>query len=260
MLRPQDTATRERKSLDGLWRFAFDAEGVGRAAEWWNGPLPNPHEVAVPASYNDLFADPAARDHVGDVWYQTIVRVPAGWQGERIVLRFDAATHRAVVWVNEHAGRRARGRLHALRGRRQRARRPRRASPRHRGRQQRAELAVDPARLRRGDGGREAHPVLPRLLQLRRAAPLGLAVQHPGRARQRRHGRHGVGRFARHGRVPRGGHECRRPRGPRRAAGRRGRGSRPRRRFERRPDRGRRAPLEARRGLPLRAGRRARRG
>ena len=101
MLRPQDTATRERKSLDGLWRFAFDAEGVGRAAEWWNGPLPNPHEVAVPASYNDLFADPAARDHVGDVWYQTLVRVPAGWQGERIVLRFDAATHRAVVWVNE---------------------------------------------------------------------------------------------------------------------------------------------------------------
>ena len=81
MLRPQDTATRERKSLDGLWRFAFDAEGVGRAAEWWNGPLPNAHEVAVPASYNDLFADPAARDHVGDVWYQTIVRVPAGLAG-----------------------------------------------------------------------------------------------------------------------------------------------------------------------------------
>ena len=109
MLRPQDTATRERKSLNGLWRFAFDAEGVGRGEEGWSGPLADAREVAVPASYNDLFADPAAREHIGDVWYQTVARVPAGWDGKRIVLRFDAATHRAVVWVNgtrvdEHEG------------------------------------------------------------------------------------------------------------------------------------------------------------
>src|SRR4051812_20769598 len=101
MLRPQDTATRERKSLNGLWRFALDADGVGRTEAWWNGPLANAREAAVPASYNDLFADPAARDHIGDAWYQTSVRIPAGWQGRRIVLRFDSATHRAVVWVND---------------------------------------------------------------------------------------------------------------------------------------------------------------
>jgi beta-glucuronidase len=53
----------------------------------------------VPASYNDLFADAAVRDHIGDAWYQTTVRVPRGWAGQRVVLRFDAATHRAVVWV-----------------------------------------------------------------------------------------------------------------------------------------------------------------
>ena len=39
MLRPKDTATRERKSLDGLWRFAFDADGVGRDEQWWSGAL-----------------------------------------------------------------------------------------------------------------------------------------------------------------------------------------------------------------------------
>jgi len=101
MLRPQDTATRERKSLNGLWRFALDADGAGRREEWWNGPLRTAREAAVPASYNDLFADPAARDHIGDVWYQTSVRVPAGWDGRRIVLRFDSATHRAVAWVDD---------------------------------------------------------------------------------------------------------------------------------------------------------------
>src|SRR3954465_9192369 len=101
MLRPQDTATRERKSLNGLWRFALDADGVGRTEGGGNGPLANARGAAVPASYNDLFADPAARDHIGDAWYQTSVRIPAGWQGRRIVLRFDSATHRAVVWVND---------------------------------------------------------------------------------------------------------------------------------------------------------------
>jgi beta-glucuronidase len=49
------------------------------------------------------------RNHVGDVWYEATVRIPARWAGDRIVLRFGSATHRAVVWVNgakvaEHEG------------------------------------------------------------------------------------------------------------------------------------------------------------
>ena len=101
MLRPQDSATRERKSLDGLWRFRIDPAGEGQGAQWWRGPLHEPHEMPVPASYNDVLADDAVREHVGDAWYQTNVRVPRGWTGQRVVLRFDAATHRAVVWVGD---------------------------------------------------------------------------------------------------------------------------------------------------------------
>jgi beta-glucuronidase len=56
--------------------------------------------MPVPSSYNDVFPDPAMHDHVGDAWYETTVRVPASWAGERIVLRFGSATHRAVVWLN----------------------------------------------------------------------------------------------------------------------------------------------------------------
>src|SRR3954447_19022348 len=101
MLRPRETATRERKSLAGLWRFALDAHGRGRTERWWKGPLAGAREAAVPASYNDLFAAAEVRDHVGDAWYQTVARIPERWRGERIVLRFDAATHSAVVWVGE---------------------------------------------------------------------------------------------------------------------------------------------------------------
>jgi beta-glucuronidase len=101
VVRPRETATREHKSLNGLWSFALDAPGEGRTAGWWRQPLSGPREIPVPASYNDVFADAEAHDHVGDAWYQTVVRVPERWQGQRVVLRFDAATHRAVVWVDE---------------------------------------------------------------------------------------------------------------------------------------------------------------
>ena len=101
MLRPRDTATRECKPLTGLWRFRLDPNGEGRSARWFAGPLPDAGEMAVPASYNDIPADPAVHDHVGEAWYQTTVRVPRGWDGRRVVLHFESATHRATVWVND---------------------------------------------------------------------------------------------------------------------------------------------------------------
>ncbi len=101
MLRPQDSATRERKALNGLWQFVLDPEGRGRSARWFGAPLADAREMAVPASFNDIAADTAVRDYFGDVWYQTTVRVPRGWDGRRVVLHFESATHRATVWVND---------------------------------------------------------------------------------------------------------------------------------------------------------------
>ncbi|CAN5207961.1 beta-glucuronidase [soil metagenome] len=101
MLRPLDTPTRERKSLNGLWSFRLDPAGLGRGESWWAAPLTEARQVPVPASYNDLVPDVAFRDHVGDAWYQTTVRVPRGWAGDRVVLRLDSATHRGVVWVDD---------------------------------------------------------------------------------------------------------------------------------------------------------------
>ena len=99
MLRPQDTATRETKRLDGRWAFALDPDGVGRSEGWFAGPLRDARAMPVPASFNDIAADASVRDYFGDVWYQRVVRVPRGWDGQRIVLHFESATHRATVWV-----------------------------------------------------------------------------------------------------------------------------------------------------------------
>jgi beta-glucuronidase len=95
MLAPRDTPTRERVSLNGLWRFWIDPADV--------------REMPVPASYNDVFPEAELHDHVGEAWYETEFSVPARWEGQRIVVRFGSVTHRAVVSVNgqqvaEHEG------------------------------------------------------------------------------------------------------------------------------------------------------------
>ncbi|MFM6849410.1 MAG: beta-glucuronidase [Terrabacter sp.] len=102
MLRPQDTTTRETKRLDGIWSFQLDGDSEGRAARWFGSELPAPRDMAVPASFNDLTADAEVRDYFGDIWYQRTVFVPRGWAGQRVVLHFESATHRATVWVDEH--------------------------------------------------------------------------------------------------------------------------------------------------------------
>lgn len=100
MLAVRTTPTREARSLDGLWRFRLDPDGIGRSEAWPDGLPADAREMPVPASYNDVVPSAAVRDHVGEVWYETTFLVPRSWAQERIVLRFGSATHRAVVWVN----------------------------------------------------------------------------------------------------------------------------------------------------------------
>ncbi|MCB1016954.1 MAG: beta-glucuronidase [Acidimicrobiales bacterium] len=101
MLRPQDNVAREARLLDGLWEFAVDTDHTGRGERWWAAALPGSRAIPVPSSFNDVFVDPAVHDHVGDVWYQRTVHVPRGWAGRRVVVRFDAACHRATVWLDD---------------------------------------------------------------------------------------------------------------------------------------------------------------
>ena len=75
--------------------------GCGRDQRWWQAALPEARDMPVPASYNDIVPGRSLHDHVGEVWYQTTARVPRGWADQRVVLRFDSATHRATVWVGD---------------------------------------------------------------------------------------------------------------------------------------------------------------
>lgn len=107
-LYPRESITRAVKSLDGMWRFKIDRNNEGRSKNWNNG-LTDTIPMAVPSSYNDIFTDKEQRDHCGDVWYETSFYVPDEWKTKVILVRFEAATHRAVAWLNgqkvtEHDG------------------------------------------------------------------------------------------------------------------------------------------------------------
>ena len=100
LLHPQESESREIKSLDGLWRFKADASGVGMRDNWELGPLPSPTMLMpVPASYNDLTQDASLREHVGLVWYECTAFVPLHWMTRRVVLFVGSAgTGKTYLW------------------------------------------------------------------------------------------------------------------------------------------------------------------
>ncbi len=87
MLYPKNNASRSILDLSGVWDFRLSEDDP------WES-------IAVPASYNDQKADRRFRSHVGLAWYRTKLTIPSLYNGQRRVLRFDAVTHDAVVWLD----------------------------------------------------------------------------------------------------------------------------------------------------------------
>src|ERR1017187_6528001 len=99
MLYPHVSKTRTVVDLSGIWNVKFDFENQGLKKNWGKR-LPKDREIAVPASYNDLFTELEIHNHMGGVWFSRDFLVPTEWQGKMIHLRFESATHRATVWFN----------------------------------------------------------------------------------------------------------------------------------------------------------------
>ena len=87
MLAPQSNASRTILDFSGVWDFRLKPD-----APW--------QSIAVPASYNDQSADPEFRRHVGLAWYRRSITVPSLLKGQRLMLRFDAVTHNARVFLD----------------------------------------------------------------------------------------------------------------------------------------------------------------
>lgn len=106
MLYPMENQIRMVSDLSGIWEFKLGDET--EPDNVWEG-MADMELIAVPASYNDQKEERAYREHYGWAYYRRKITVPACWQGQRVMLRFDAVTHQAKVYVNgklaaEHKG------------------------------------------------------------------------------------------------------------------------------------------------------------
>ncbi|XP_021938962.1 beta-glucuronidase [Zootermopsis nevadensis] len=109
ILYPQESESRDVRSLDGLWNFRLSPEPdplTGFRERWFQKDLSQTGEtipMPVPASYNDITEDKTIRDHVGLVWYDRTFYVPEAWRQSSLVwLRFGSVHYAAQVWVNGH--------------------------------------------------------------------------------------------------------------------------------------------------------------
>ncbi len=108
MLYPEINKARNVMDLSGVWSFRLDdgkhSDGYAEEKFFSNSTL-----IAVPASYNDLNENPDFRSHCGWAYYKRTFTVPSSLSSERIMLRFDAVTHSAKVYldgklIKEHQG------------------------------------------------------------------------------------------------------------------------------------------------------------
>ncbi|MCI8443311.1 MAG: beta-glucuronidase [Provencibacterium sp.] len=99
MLYPRESASRQVKSLNGIWKFCFDPKGEGEKDGWAQG-LPDPDWIPVPSSFSDLFTNKEKREYAGDIWYETSFFLPESWRGKQVDIRFGCATHRATIYLN----------------------------------------------------------------------------------------------------------------------------------------------------------------
>ncbi len=106
MLYPETNEARAVIDLAGVWNFQLGDETAPGESWRMEGDC---DPIAVPASYNDQKDEADYRNHFGWAYYERRFRIPACFRGQRLVLRFDAVTHRANIYINgrlaaEHKG------------------------------------------------------------------------------------------------------------------------------------------------------------
>ena len=108
MLYPQINAVRQRLDLGGLWQCQPDREKVGEQAGWFNG-LTETRPIAVPASWNEQYAD--LYNFQGILWYEYSFDLPSNWLAhqQHAFLRIGSVFYQAKVWLDgtylgEHIG------------------------------------------------------------------------------------------------------------------------------------------------------------
>lgn len=100
--RPQ-MVRKQWMNLNGLWSFAITSKDALEPSSY-------AEQILVPYPVESALSGVMKRpDENSLLWYQRTVNLPAGWQGQRLLLHFGASDWKTTVWVNgqkvgEHTG------------------------------------------------------------------------------------------------------------------------------------------------------------
>ena len=97
MLYPKRNKYRQLIDLSGIWDVRFDPEDKGIGENWIKG-FNDACPIAVPASWNDQFADD--RDFLGPAWYKLKFTKPFAWRSKKTMIRFGSVNYLSDVWLN----------------------------------------------------------------------------------------------------------------------------------------------------------------
>ena len=97
MLYPKINQARSIIDLAGIWNFKLGDETEPTDSFI---KLADMEVIAVPASYNDQKDDAPYRNHYGWAFYEREIVIPSYLKEQRRVLRFDAVTHNAKVYID----------------------------------------------------------------------------------------------------------------------------------------------------------------
>lgn len=85
------------QSLNGLWTWRAATGDGDVESPPSSGPLDR--EVLVPSCIESGLSGLQILD-VAHMWYETVFEVPSDWEGQRVLLNFEAVDYEATVLVN----------------------------------------------------------------------------------------------------------------------------------------------------------------
>ncbi len=93
--------------LNGEWEFEIDAGDTGLERGFLKRPLTG--KITAPFCPESKLSGIGNTDFLNAVWYRKRVCIPADWDGNEVLLHFQAVDYDATVWVNGTEVRRHRG-------------------------------------------------------------------------------------------------------------------------------------------------------
>lgn len=85
--------------LNGTWDFAFDHADTGLERGMLSQSFDQ--KITVPFCPESELSGIGHVDFMDAVWYRRSVQIPKQWDGQRLLLHFQAVDNEATVWVND---------------------------------------------------------------------------------------------------------------------------------------------------------------